>query len=97
MTDQPWLNDPIIIARHRWWHGWLTPRVLDNQPPECIGCGRAKIHRWLGLDWLGYPFPLRIHFDRTMYMFTIKPMAGCGCIAALKRVVESFRRRGLLT
>jgi hypothetical protein len=91
MTFTRWQNDPIETPapekrERRWYHGLLVPWMSERQPPECIPCGRAKIFEWLGMNWIGYPKPLR---KRGLNY------AGCGCIERLKKLYINFIRHYL--
>lgn len=57
------------------------------------GCEQVRVYRFLGLDWLGLPFPVRFaawlvylyrggsdHFTE----FQAKRWVGCGCIKVLR-------------
>lgn len=61
------------------------PRCPKGSPPADV----ATV-RWLGIRWIGVPFPFRIRLRSPIY---IARAEGCGCIAALKRWVESRRLR----
>ena len=59
------------------------------------GCSTPVRIHWLGMDWLGLPMPVRVgvwvwaafagRTDDTLEAF-VGRFAGCGCIAALKRL-----------
>lgn len=70
-----------------WW--CCAPKETGDK----VTCkGKAKVHRWLHLDWLGYPWPLRLrpYQDGLHAGLCPEPMPGCGCIAPLKRFTQRF-------
>ena len=60
------------------------------------GCGGRKrvdasavpLVRWLGIDWIGEPWPLRL---RLRWPVHARPSRGCGCVERLKRWTEARR------
>jgi hypothetical protein len=110
-TFTRWMDCEIVVPApppapvRKWYHGILVPWMSENQPEECIPCGRAKIFEWLGMNWIGYPKPLRFPRWRRRvpniekfalawktlngHMFIYK-YAGCGCIERLKKLYPNF-------
>lgn len=53
----------------------------------------VHVHRWLGIDWIGKPFPLRLRLRRSWPFVGVEDAPGCGCIMVLKRWWLKIRRR----
>ena len=53
---------------------------------------RRGVVRWLGVDWYGVPYPLRVV---AWILWRIRPrdLPGCGCVVALKGPAVRRRRR----
>lgn len=51
-----------------------------------------QTQRWLGINWLGEPFPKRLRLKCAFPFVYVKPLPGCGCMArpksALLRLVD---------
>lgn len=56
----------------------------------CGSCGEVPRVRWLGLEWIGEPWPRRIRLRSPVY---VSRAPGCGCVAALKTLVSRLRER----
>jgi len=66
------LSKPKELSR------WQRAKHYLNKQ-HCPSCGdKAKIHTWLGMRWIGYPWPLR-------WFWSEHGQPGCGCILRLKR------------
>jgi len=82
---QPTISDPPrerrkLTLRHR----WVNAKTIMGKS-HCTTCGdKAKLHVWLGIKWIGYPYPRRIldqSFDHP----------GCGCVLKLKRLQQAVK------
>lgn len=64
-----------------------------KQKAPCAGCQskKAKMVRWLGLRWIGTPWPKRWRWNPDIAWIEYQPSPGCGCIYKLKAAVEAFR------
>ena len=51
-------------------------------------CSGPPLVRWLGMDWIGEPWPLRL---RLRWPVHARPSRGCGCVEGLKRWTEARR------
>lgn len=56
-----------------------------------------QTQRWLGIRWIGTPFPKRLRLKRAFPFVYVKPMRGCGCMARPKswllRLVDYLNRK----
>jgi len=66
-------------------------RVKTQVRPRKKSCGDLVV-RWLGLRWLGRPWPLRWTWDRDLCWPVYIPAPGCGCILRLKQLTERIKR-----
>ncbi len=62
--------------------------VLVRRPCCRRRAERPARVRWLGIRWIGVPFPKRIRVR-----IYIVPAAGCGCIYALKVLWLRLKRK----
>ena len=71
----------------------IDPSVAPPQLARskgCSGCSRSgKITRWLGVRWLGTPWPKRWKIVAAWPTYVPEP--GCGCIVKLKAIVQAWR------
>lgn len=51
--------------------------------------GASGMVHWVGLDWFGVPYPVRLWLRRKL----TAPLPGCGCIARLKIAWERLKAR----
>ena len=58
----------------------IPPPVPTELPPQ-----RSTTVRWLGLNWIGVPWPKRIRIRWPVYVLKYQ---GCGCIKPLKELVS---------
>ncbi len=70
------LNDKIAVDAQR--------ALAKN---DC-GCKKTTIHRWLGIRWIGLPWPKRWHWNPYQTEFEYWDSPGCGCILKMKRLTE---------
>lgn len=70
----------------RWWHSplvrWLLPKAVKNA--KCGNCGTASVYRWLWIEWIGWPYPLRLRLRRAWCPVYFVDRKGCGCIRWLR-------------
>jgi len=67
----------------------LTANGIDvrtMQPAVAV-----TVHRWLGIDWIGKPWPLRLRVRTSWPFVAIEDAPGCGCIMRLKRLWQRLR------
>ena len=57
----------------------------------CAGCGKKDIVRWLGLRWLGKPYPLRL-WARLRCGTALGSWDHCGCLYKLDLACKLFRK-----
>ena len=69
-------NDRISLAAMRQ-YGVDSPTYKDG------------VIRWLGLDWYGVPYPVRLRLVRDGKLTHQSKLPGCGCIKVLKDAWES--------
>lgn len=48
------------------------------------------VYIWLGLRWLGMPWPLRVLAAELSDRFDGQRWPGCGCLVTAKRIVENI-------
>lgn len=58
--------------------GW---DVRTQTPP-------VRVHRWLGLEWIGKPWPQRLRLMRRWPFVRVEDAPGCGCIMRLKMLTQ---------
>jgi hypothetical protein len=72
----------------------MTPEEL-GEPPKCKdkrhNCRKPVLERWLGVRWIGRPFPRRFVWNPYQMELEKLDLPGCGCIARLKRITEGIR------
>lgn len=77
-----WEADPIVgtlVVKPAWYHGWIVPHIWRTAKCGCNAKNpdeKLPIYRWLGVEWYGYPKPLK---------WRREPKDGCGCIVRLKQ------------
>ena len=54
------------------------------------GCG-TKIHVWLGMRWIGWPWPLRLRLRRRWWPIMVEQMPGCGCLVKGRAATIALR------
>ena len=82
---------------------WMDATEFDTEgaafekPKRDGGCrscrkGKPKIYRWLGMRWLGKPWPLRWQYSPKSGGIIHIGDLGCGCIIKLKAAMEGFSK-----
>ena len=65
-----------------------APAAPGPKQRRACPCSGPPIVRWLGIDWIGEPWPLRL---RLRWPVHARPSRGCGCVERLKRWTEARR------
>lgn len=71
-------NDRLSIAAMRQ-YGVENPTYID---------GRV---RWLGFDWYGVPYPVRLRLEKMGKLTDASKLPGCGCVAFMKDAWDRVR------
>ena len=75
-------SDEQVGAAHR------ATVLRQVAAPAAPGPKPVPVVRWLGMDWIGEPWPLRL---RLRWPVHARPSRGCGCVERLKRWTEARR------
>lgn len=90
-------NGPSGVVRTIYGPTWKQPILIGENGITIVGNPtplnekNTIVTKWLGINWIGYPWPKRIRIKRYFPFLYIKQYPGCGCILTLKQIYSIIK------